>query len=225
VPAATIMFAASNDNATMTASEMFDHLMLLGVQLVRGDVVNLSLGVAAPAFAPNATVPVETKRLLVSALRLLTMRGIICVVAAGNGPIDLDTAGVSLTRSGAIVVGAIQPSNPPATTFDIHVVSNHGSRVDCCSWGSEFQALVVTPVGGGATSAMQVGVQGGTSFATAIISGLVAAIQGRASAATGSPLTPQQVLALLQDPAMGNDVVPGGGVGLQPDLAAIIPTL
>jgi serine protease len=183
------------------------------------------MGVAAPAIGPNATMPVEVNRFVVSALRLLTLRGVTCVVAAGNGPADLDNPAVQLFTSGAIMVGGIQPSNAPATTFARHLISNFGSRVDCCSWGSEFQALVVRPVGLGPTSKMHTGVEGGTSFATAVISGVVAAIQGRARASTGTPLSPLEIATLLRDPAMGHDVVPGGGVGLQPDLAAIIPTL
>ena len=117
--------------------------MLLGVQLVRGDVLNMSIAAALQIGGATVSMPVESRRVLVSALRLLTQRGITCVVAAGNSTVDLDSPPVPFQHSGAIMVGGIEPTNAPATTFARHPISNFGSRVDCCSWASEVESLTV----------------------------------------------------------------------------------
>ena len=218
------MFASGSTGTTLSAGEAFSRLMLLGVQLVRGDVLNMSMGIPVPSAGTTVMMPVEVQRVIVSALRMLTFRGITCMIAAGNSTLNLDNPPFPFTNSGSIMVGGIEPTNAPATTFKRHPISNFGARVDCCSWASEVESLTFQSPPN-PTAKLYTGADGGTSLASAIVAGVVAAMQGRSLVSAGKPLTPLEVLTLLRDPAMGSDVVPGGLVGLQPDLAAIIPTL
>jgi serine protease len=225
VPSARIVFASGPENSAnlgqILVGVAFDRLMLLGVQLGRGDVINISSDIQA---ATVGGVPIDAQPIIRSAIRLLTLRGISVVIAAGNGSVPLDTAGVPLPDSGAIVVGGVQATNAGATTFQRHPISDFGAHVTCCSWASEVLTLIA-PIGPGApTTGIFTGANAGTSLATAIISGVVAAIQGRARS-HGPALTPATVRNMLGNPAFGSNVVPGAGVGPMPDLAKIIPVI
>ncbi|MER5466191.1 S8 family serine peptidase [Streptomyces sp. NPDC002668] len=226
-PEASIVFASGNLQGRTPAlgtGDAFSLINLIDVQLQAGDVLNLSLQLPRTlSNGQQAMLSVESSSVLRTALRLATFRGITCVIAAGNTGVDLDTAGVSFPDSGAVVVGGVVRDQPPVpVSFHVSAHSNTGSRVDCCGWAGELTTLTsVAP----ATVRTISEEDGGTSIATPMISGVVAAIQGRAKVVSGSPLTPAQVRGLLRDPSLGSDVVPGLGVGVMPDLAAIIPTL
>ncbi|MDX2648461.1 S8 family serine peptidase [Streptomyces sp. PA03-1a] len=227
VPEARIVFASGNLQGTdpvLSDADAFTLIQLIGVQLQAGDVLNMSLQL--PEKLPNGQsvkLSVEASATLRTALRLATFRGITCVVAAGNTGINFDTVGVSFPDSGAVVVGGVVRDQPPLPiAFHVSAHSNRGSRVDCCAWAGDVATLTS---GSPATVQTINEANGGTSISTPMISGVVAAIQGRTRALHGSPLTPAQVRGLLRDPAMGTDVVPGGAVGRMPNLAAIIPTL
>jgi Subtilase family len=224
-PNATIVFASGPQNPANLGQVLvgiaFDRLMLLGVQLGAGDVINISTDVQA---ATVGGVPIDALPIIRSAIRLLTFRGISVVIAAGNSTVNLDTAGVPLPDSGAIVVGGIQATNPAMTTFRRHPFSNFGTHVTCCSWASEVIALI-PPIGASdPTTGEFTGANAGTSLATAIISGVVAAMQGRARS-HGPALTPATVRNMLGNQAFGSNVVPGQGVGPMPDLDKIIPAV
>ncbi len=63
----------------------------------------------------------------------------------------------------------------------------------------------------------------GTSGASAIVAGVVCAIQGMSEAASGDWLLPQDVRRLLRDPDLGTPTGTGlpGGIGSMPDLRKI----
>lgn len=229
VPQARIAFASGTSLTgvpTLPVGTAFSLINLIGVQLAAGDVLNLSLQI--PDSLPSgATVqlPVESAGIVRTALRLLNFRGITCVIAAGNTGIDLDAQGVAFPDSGAVVVGGVVPDIPPvAGAFHVSANSNTGSRIDCCAWAGDVTTL--TTVGAPSTTVQTIPEnQGGTSIATPMISGVVAAIQGRKKALGAAPLPPAQIRSLLRDPAVGTDVCPGLGVGLMPDLSLIMSTI
>ena len=125
VPVAQIVFASGSTGTTLSAGEAFSRLMLLGVQLVRGDVLNMSMGIPVPSAGTTVMMPVEVQRVIVSALRMLTFRGITCMIAAGNSTLNLDNPPFPFTNSGSIMVG-IEPTNQRAgddvqTTSDLEL--------------------------------------------------------------------------------------------------------
>ncbi len=225
-PEATFVFASGqdrNNTGALVIVEGFNLLNLLGIQLTGGGVLNISADAVITLPSGKTHVPIEQDPLIRTALRLLTFRGITVVVAAGNGRLNLDTAGINPPDSGAVIVGGVTPTNPQATMFAPHALTNSGNRVDCCAWASEVVTLA-TPIGGVFVQTFS-GNGGGTSLATAIVSGVVAALQGHARAKNGSTLTPAQIRGLLRDPTLGTAVAPGAGLGSMPDLAKLIPNI
>ena len=85
---------------TLSAGEAFSRLMLLGVQLVRGDVLNMSMGIPVPSAGTTVMMPVEVQRVIVSAAAHAHVRGITCMIAAGNSTLNLDNPPFPFTNSG-----------------------------------------------------------------------------------------------------------------------------
>lgn len=223
VPWARIVFAsgtAATGVPTLPTGTAFSLINLIGVQVTAGDVLNISLQIEGSLpGGGTALLPVEASGIVRTALRLAAFRGITCVIAAGNTGVDFDTEGVSFPDSGAVVVGGVVRDAPPVpVSFHISANSNTGARVDCCAWAGDVTTLTTV-----ATTFQTVPEdQGGTSLATPMVSGVVAAVQGRVKALGRAPLTPAQIRSLLRDPASGTDVCPGRGVGLMPDLSRIM---
>jgi hypothetical protein len=65
----------------------------------------------------------------------------------------------------------------------------------------------------------------GTSVSAAIITGVVAAMQGITKAKGKPPLSSADVKAMFKDPALTSDPAPGQGVGRMPNLGAIVTHL
>lgn len=185
------------------------------------------------------------------AIQFASTRGVTVVEAAGNGAENLDDTlydqpgpGFSAQwknpfrgarDSNAIVVGAGAPPvgthgrdhGPDRSRLDF---SNFGSRVDCQGWGRE-----VTTTGYGDLFGSELDEDfwftdmfSGTSSASPIVTGVVAALQGIAKS-SGSPLTPKQVRGLLR--AHGSPQTDGPGrpmtqrIGLRPDLRKLVPAM
>lgn len=162
------------------------------------------------------------------AIRLASAKGILVVEAAGNGSEDLSTwtspAGRRLDRdvpeqdSGAIVVAAGRhqveiDAGVSGHRWNQPALSNYGRRVDCYAWGDGVRAPVVDDYGD----------FGGTSAASAIVAGVVAAVQGMVVAAGRDRLGPRDMRTLLRD-TPGTRQVPLAStflIGIMPDLGAL----
>jgi hypothetical protein len=232
-PSSAIVFAAGGNPAgTIRESELFLLQHRVGLQLGRGDVLNISI--AARDDAGTGTFPLDFRPAHRTASRLLTFRGTTVVQAVGNGTfatpcagINLDTAlpaGLVPSNSPAIVVGGVQSAGPLGT-FTRYPCSNFGARVDCCAQAQNVLTLTVMATDASGVPTRTVAALDGTSFAAAIIAGVVATIQGIRRARGNAPLTPAELKAMFKDPALATDPAPGQRVGRMPDLAAIVPLL
>lgn len=177
-------------------------------------------------------VAVENWQAEYDAIFSATARGIIVVEAAGNGGMDLDNSiyngrfNPSTRDSGAIIVGAAEVNSSLITNHNAACFSNHGSRVDVHAWGENIWSL---GYGDGAQNNGSDERQwytnsfGGTSGASAIVAGAVAAIQG---ARIGSDNTPLGFIDMRQ--LLINTGTPQSGtnhIGPQPDLSSALNDL
>lgn len=174
-------------------------------------------------------------------------RGIIVVEAAGNGAENLDdvlyqTPGPGFPASwrnsfrrtnrdsGAIVVGAGAP--PPGTHGRNHGpdrsrldFSNWGALVDAQGWGREVTTCGYGDLQGGSNEDLwYTDTFSGTSSASPIVAGAIAAVQGMAKARGRAVLTPAQVRNCLRSTGSPQQDAPGRPVsqriGNRPDIRA-----
>jgi len=143
--------------------------------------------------------PVEWYPPVFDAIATATALGIVVVEAAGNGAVDLDAPACAgwfdrnVRDSGAIIVGAGKPSSHTRLSF-----STYGSRVDLQGWGE----LVATAGYGalfdpGDVRQRYTASFSGTSSASPIVAGAVAAVQGALAAQGMHPLAPAEIRELL----------------------------
>lgn len=203
-------------------------------KLKAGDVILIEL----QATGPNGKyVAMQYWNDVFSAIRVATQKGITVVEAAGNGNENFDLSiftGTGLQKdSGAIVVGAgIPPTNhldgsgayaSMGTPRSRIWFSNYGKIVNVQGWGWHVTTLGYGDAQGGSDENRWYTLRfSGTSSASPIVTGAVAALQGAAKAATGSVLTPARVREILMQ--TGTPQVAGPGVpksqrvGPQPNL-------
>ena len=201
--------------AKAVAARTAPHVLLLEVQ--RG----------SPAL------PAESDVADLIAIQLAVANGVIVIEAAGNGGIDLDNsldaagqrrmdrASAEFRDSGAILVGAASSSTPHERLPE----SNVGSRIDCYAWGENIVSAGYGDLNPGQVNKKTyTGAFGGTSGASAIITGAALLVQGLNRKTTGSLLSPAQMRLILSDPATGTPqgaTVPGR-IGVMPDLRRIV---
>ena len=163
------------------------------------------------------------------AINAASAAGIIVVEAAGNGEMSLDHSRYKdrfnriVRNSGALMVGAGDSSSHGPLCF-----TNHGSRVDVQGWGED-----VVTAGYGSPSSYQVnGLDdnqwytndfGGTSSATPIVAGAVAAIQGVQIENNNPVLDWAEIANLLK--TTGTPQTGSKEIGPLPDLKAALDTL
>lgn len=223
---AHVVTAAREDGEYRVA----EALTLAGVAARPGGVVLLELASARPwQWMPgdDPALPQELSRKVQMAMQLLGFFGVTVIEPAGNAGIALDErpeldhcnpAKPAFRDSLAIMVGGATQAAPVAGVQQPwERYSTYGARVDCFADAAGARAPYDHP-------AYPYRKFGGTSGASAVIAGLVCAIQGMCQAHhDGQCLWPLDIRALLRNPSVCTPAAsdPLGHIGGMPDLRKI----
>ncbi|MBO1331842.1 S8 family peptidase [Streptomyces sp. VRA16 Mangrove soil] len=192
-----------------------------------------------------------------AAIKYATEKGIVIVGAAGNGAESLDDAvyerrpdgfpawwhnpfNPSNRQSGAVLVGAGAP--PPGTHGRDHgpdrsrlAFSNYGARVDAQGWGREvtttggFWDRPGDLQGGSEEIAWYTDTFSGTSSASPVVVGALAALQGMLKAGGQRPMTSQRAREVLRATGSPQQDAPGRPasqrIGNRPDIRGAVTNL
>jgi hypothetical protein len=212
-----------------------------GVTFGPGDVILLEYSVNGDSAN---LLPVESTQDVFSAIRIAVALGITVIEAAGNGNNDLDTiTGFnSANDSGAILVGACEPTTLAPWSPDPNQGTNYGARIDVFAWGED----VATTGSDHDDSSDQskaycpdpnpplpppINAFGGTSAAAAIVAGAAMVVQSIAKQKLGKPFTPTQLRTLFKtygtpsgtddpDPTQPNPA--NSLIGVMPNLSSLV---
>lgn len=165
------------------------------------------------------------------AISTATANGVIVVEAAGNGSADLDDPiydnkfDRSFRDSGAIVVGASR-----STSTEPMCWTNNGTRVDVHGWGENvvtmgYGNIYTNPDDPSNKDYEYTGYFSGTSSASPVVVGAVAAVQGVSKANNGETLTSYQIRDLLAQTGTQQDINLNVEIGPLPNLKAAIDVL
>jgi serine protease len=174
----------------------------LARHLRAGDVLLIEAQLA------DRCLPVCSEPRTAAAIGELVVGGVLVVVPAGNGGLDLDAQGVAV-RPGVLVVGAASARWPRRRMAG----SNHGEAVRVHAWGERVATA------GPAARPEATAWCGGTSAAAAVVAGAACVVQG-AARACGGAWAAEAVAALLADPVFGtpSEVPERDRIGVMPDL-------
>ncbi len=210
-------------------------LLVAGQNLDPGDVILIELHAPGPHFAFESRddqlgyVCMEYWQANFDVIQQLFLDGIVVCQAAGNGAEnfgDLSIYGslfdTTFRNSHAIMCGAGAPpsglSGPDRTRLGF---SNYGERVNLQGYGRGVATIGYGDMfSGGPEDTWYTGTFSGTSSASPIITGSVAALQGAHKNAFGFPMNSDEIRTLLNStgsPQTGNT---GQHIGPRPDLQA-----
>ncbi len=180
--------------------------------------------------------PAELDQNVYTAVKTATAANIIVVAAAGNGAQDLDSTNyaeyMARPPSGSIIVGA---GASAATSYSRSILyfSTYGARVNVQGWGENVASL-------GYGALVKVGdddkqkytkTYNGTSSASPVVTSAVVAIQSAARQILGRPLTPAEMLRVLQQTGRpqtqdkNGDGSAAKNIGPLPDVAKALANL
>jgi serine protease len=224
VPRVTLRMVNANTTAGYNPSNA---ILRAANALNAGDVILIEQQTYAPAACGGGFVPLEYIPAVFDATRVAVRKGIHVVAAAGNGNVSLNNPacfGQPFPRganSGAIIVGA-GTANCSSMPRSRMYFSSYGSRVNVHGWG---QCVVTTAYGD-----MQGGADinrwytrgfSGTSSASPIVAGAVAALSGVARV-RGLSLTPYEMRLLLMETGIPQVDPANGWIGPLPNLRRAI---
>jgi hypothetical protein len=214
-----------------------DAIMTAIAQLKFGDIILLEAQVRDSPSSKKFW-PVEIHEATFQVIRLATALGITVIEAAANGGLyfsmgnDLDRFTLNgkkiLNRfspdfkdSGAIIVAAASSAVPHTRIYN----SNYGNRIDCYAWGEKVATPGNFPMSSGKAVNTYAKNFGGTSSASAIITGCTIAVQSVFEANHNFRLTPKQMRNILSNDLYGTSSANGHSrdkIGVMPDLKKII---
>ena len=186
-----------------------------------GDVVLLEMQTTGVNGA-GSYVPAEYNPSVWTVVKAGVDAGVIVVGAAGNGNQDLDHADyqdyMDRGNSGSILVGAGSAS----TNHDKLGFSTYGSRVNIQGWGQSVFTLGYGDFAeyGGDKNQRYIAGFNGTSSASPFIASACVIVQSASVAATGSRMSPADVIDLLVSTGLPQGT--GGNIGPFPNLRAAI---
>jgi len=193
-----------------------------------GDIFVIELHCPGPqsgGYGQDGYIALEWWQANFDAIATGTANGIICCEAAGNGAKNFDDPiyegryDRNVRDSGAIIIGASENSELYPAGF-----SNFGSRVDLSGWGGSIATTGYGDLYGDEENNYYTAGFGGTSGATPIVTGAVAAIQGIYKAQNGGDVLPGGTIAqILKD--TGTAMNSGGHIGPRPNLLQAVGAL
>ncbi|MCG5215869.1 RCC1 domain-containing protein [Streptosporangium soli] len=232
---------APNAALHLTGTAVPDTITYAATRSQPGDVILVEAALA-PASANGKWYPYEYNSAVYDQIVLATAAGITVIEAAGNGGNDLDDpndiyASTIMSRpdSGAIIVGAGSPPSPggsncqgtsPPAELTPTSTTTYGSRVDIQAYGRCVATLGIPGLQHLTPSEtdpdkMYYDRFNGTSSASAIIAGVVAAFQGVATQAD-APRTPAEVRQILKQTGTPQPTGDPRHIGPQPNLQTAI---
>lgn len=209
-------------------------------KLSKGDIILIELhrgGPNANGQGQFGFIAIEWWTADFDAVKYATAKGIIVIAAAGNGSQNLDDAVYnkkfdrSFRDSGAILVGAgAPPSGNHGPDRSRLGFSNYGAIIDAQGWGREVVTTGYGDLQGGSNKNRHYTKQfSGTSSASPIVVGAVAAMQGVRKAGGQSPLNYKEVRNILRSTGSPQTNAPGRPVsqriGNRPNLKQALPLI
>jgi hypothetical protein len=197
-------------------------------ELEAGDVLVMEIQVAGTL---KKFSPVEYWPEAYDALKRATEKGIHCVEAAGNGGHSLDHESYQgifdLKRkdSGCILVSAVtlEPTNDNRGHRKVRS-SNYGSRIDAHGYGKNVASVGYGNLYDDGGDSKYTRFFGGTSSATPIVAGAIAAVSSIAKE-QGVIISPKKMRTLLREfgtPAYGDEEYP---IGKLPNIKKMVERL